>query len=493
MTLRINTNIAALRTARHLQDTDRKLADSLERLSSGFKINRAGDNPAGLVVSEQMRGQIVGLHQAIENSELATAMVQTTEASLTEVNNLLIRMRQLALQANNQGGSDRTTLAANQAEIDDALATINRIAQNTQFGNRKLLDGSASVTGEALGKGLIFISAGRSTKTSPVQGYPVNITQVATRAHLEGSTSLSESNLPGLTVTLFEGGRSVKVTADRHDTPASFFGRLRHASQEAGLKLDLKLTSDNTISVRHQNFGSRYTFQAGSSVAGVLSSDANVLQAAEPGQDVAGTIDGEAATGRGQILRGLPGNENTDGLVLRYAGPRVQVGTDRSGAPVYALEPETGQAGTVTVANNALDFQVGPNPGQTITVALPTTAPSFMARDVENASGFGNLEQIRVDTPHGAADSIKLIDAAIDELTLTRGRLGAFQRNGLQSNINALRITAENLMAAESAVRDVDVAQELANFTRNKLLLETGAEASHQADMLPSTVIKLIT
>jgi len=493
MTLRINTNIAALRSVRHLQDTDRKLADSLERLSSGFKINRGADNPAGLVISEQMRGQIVGIHQAIENAELATAMVQTTEASLTETNNLLIRMRQLALQAANAGGSDDATLVANQAEIQDALETINRIAQNTQFGNRKLLDGSASVTGEAIGPGLTLISGTVRTKSSPVPGYPVQIDQVATRAHLEGDTSLDEDNVPGLTVTLFEGGRTVQVTGQPGDTAQSFFGRLRRATADEGLALDLKLTPDDTISVRHQQYGSEHTFQGGSSVAGVLSEDANTLQAAVPGQDIAGTIDGEAAQGRGQLLSGLAGNENTDGLTVRYAGARVEVGQDRTGAPIYEREPETGQVGYVNVANNAVDFQVGPNPGQRISVALPNMTPGFLARNVENPSGFANLNDIRVDTQRGAQDSIKMIDGAIDQLTLTRGKLGAFQRNGLESNIANLRVTAENLMAAESAIRDVDVAQELTTFTKNKLLTQTGAAAVHEANQLPGQVIKLLT
>ncbi len=492
MTLRINTNIASVRAVRHLEDTDRKLSESLERLASGFKINKGSDNPAGLVISEQMRGQIVGLNQAIENSELATSMVQTTEGALTEVNNLLIRMRQLALQANNEGGSDRNTLAANQAEIEDALSTINRIAQNTQFGNRKLLNGSASVTGEAIGEGLTFISGNLHTQSSPVAGYEVNVAQVATPASLEGSTALSESNLRGLTVTLFEGGKTVQVSAKDNDTPASFFGRLKRAAEESDLALNLELR-DNRIAVSQREFGSTHSFQAGSSVAGVLSSGANQLQAALPGQDVAGTINGEAATGRGQLLFGLAGNTHTDGLVVRYAGPLVPVGQDASGEAILERRPVLGKAGVVNVANNALDFQIGPNAGQTATVALPNIAPSFLARDVENSSGFANLGEIHVDMPRGARDSIRMVDAAIDELTLTRGKLGAFQKNGLESNIANLRVTAENLMSAESAIRDVDMAQELTTFTKNKLLFDAGTAAVAQANQVPARVITLIS
>lgn len=494
MTLRINTNIAALKSVRNLEDADRKLADSLQRLSSGFKINKGSDNPAGLVVSEQLRGQIVGLNQAIANAELATSMVQTTEGALTEINNLLIRMRQLALQANNEGASDPTTLQANQQEIEDALDTIAKVAKNTQFGNRKVLDGSGGISGEALGEGLTFISGSVNTRTSPVEGFVVNVEQVPTRSILTGSTGLDEDNLSGLQLTLFEGGRTVQVTARDTDTPASFFGRLRRASEEAGLKLDLSVDDGNQIAVIHRDFGAANTFQASSSVAGILSSEAGVLEAAQPGQDIAGTINGEAAVGSGQLLRGLIGNENTEGLVVRYAGPRVQVAESGSdGRPVFQRQPEIGVVGVVNVFNNALQFQVGPNPGQTTTVALPQVNPSFLARDVENLSNFQSLADIRLDNQQGARDSTRMIDSAIDQLTLLRGRLGAFQKNGLESNIATLRVTAENLMAAESVIRDADLAKELAEFTKNKLLFDAGTAAVAQANALPSKVISLLT
>lgn len=491
MTLRINNNIAALKSVRHMEDSGRKLADSLEKISSGFKINKGSDNPAGLVASEQIRGQIVGLNQAIANSELATTMVQTTEGALNEVNNLLIRMRQLALQANNEGSSDPTTLEANQLEIEDALNTINSISKNTQFGLNKLLDGSGGVAGEALGGGLTFISGTVKTRSSPVEGYVVDLTQIATRSVLNGSTGLDEDNISGMQLTLFEGGKTVQVVGRSTDSPESFFGRLRRVAVDSGLALTLQLNSDRTISVRHQKYGSRHTFQAASSTGGVLSSTEGVLEAAIPGNDIAGTINGEAASGQGQLLLGLAGGANTDGLVVRYAGPLEEIAV--GGRTVISRRPQTGIAGVVNVSNNSLTFQVGPNPGQTTTVALPQVNASFMGRTVENASNFRSLADINVATTQGSTDAIAMIDAAITELTLNRGKLGAFQKNSLESNIATLRVTAENLMAAESTIRDTDLARELAEFTRQKLLFESGAAAVAQANQIPSKVITLIS
>lgn len=142
MSLRINNNIAAINAHRNLVLTTDNLSKSMEKLSSGYRINRAADNPAGLVISEQFRAQIAGLNRAIDNSEGSVNMIQTAEGALTEINNLLVSMRELAIHAANEGFNDSAQLAADQAEIDNAIKTIDRIAANTQFGTKKLLDGT---------------------------------------------------------------------------------------------------------------------------------------------------------------------------------------------------------------------------------------------------------------------------------------------------------------------------------------------------------------
>ncbi|MCK5127166.1 MAG: hypothetical protein KAR42_13005 [candidate division Zixibacteria bacterium] len=146
MSLRINNNIAAINAHRNLTLTTRALSSSMEKLSSGYRINRASDNPAGLVISEQFRAQIAGLGRAIENSEGSINMIQTAEGALNELNHLLVSMRELAIHAANEGFNDTDQLAADQAEIANAIATIDRVTANTQFGTKKLLDGSNANT-----------------------------------------------------------------------------------------------------------------------------------------------------------------------------------------------------------------------------------------------------------------------------------------------------------------------------------------------------------
>ena len=171
MSLRINNNIAAIDSHRNLTNTTMSLTKSMEKLSSGYRINRAADDPAGLVISEQFRAQIAGLNQAIENSEGSINMIQTAEGALNEINSLLVSMRELAIHAANEGFNDTAQLEADQAEINNAIQTIDRIAANPQFGTKKLLDGTkanvATIT-SSNSAGISLIESGLSTGTHSV-------------------------------------------------------------------------------------------------------------------------------------------------------------------------------------------------------------------------------------------------------------------------------------------------------------------------------------
>ena len=147
MSLRVNTNMPAINSHRNLITNNAEQAKTMERLSSGLKINRGADGPAALVISERLRSQTAGLKQAIDNSEAGVALVQTAEAALNEVSSALINARQLAVASANEAVNDEFMLRANQQEIDNILATVTRIAKNTQFGQKNLLDGSKGATG----------------------------------------------------------------------------------------------------------------------------------------------------------------------------------------------------------------------------------------------------------------------------------------------------------------------------------------------------------
>ena len=337
MSLRVNTNVESLTAHRHILNNDKMLSKSIERLSSGQKINRGADGPAALVISEGMRSQIASLQQAADNNESAISMVQTAEGALNEVSKLLVDMRQRAVSAANVGINDSNMANASQKEIENALDAIDRISENTQFGSKYLLDGSekAEISAESTG---------------------------------DPSEAAAEAGTSAVTAT---------ATGDPSEAAEA-----------------VEKTADTVISL--------------------------------------------------------------------MASPK------------------------------SLSFQIGANKGQMVSVDLPNVATNQLALGVENNSGFSSLADLDVTTGEGAQDAMSVIDKAIEEIAVARGDLGAFQKNTLESNLTSLRIHTENLVAAESTIRDADMAVELAAFTRNQIMTQSATAQLAQANAVPKNVMALL-
>jgi flagellin len=483
MSLRINQNISAINTQRHLVENDRMLTRSLEKLSSGMKINRAADSPANLIISEQMRAQIAGLNQAVDNSETAVSMVQTTEAALVEVSNLLVSMRQLSIHAANEGANDENMLAIDQLELINALDTIDRLSANAAFGKKKLLDGSTGANGVGIGVGLEFIGASPVTRPSPVEGYEMRVSQLGTQAIVSGTVALTQQMIDAREeITVTEGGKTVSFITKPGDTVEGTFGKLRNEIKENGLDLEMIVNESGTLTFRHNQFGSAPTFAVSSSTAGVLSAQSRVMDAPTAGQDIIGTIGGEVALGEGQVLTGADGTR-VQGLKIRYTGDVV---TPRDAGPDASV------AGRMAVFQNSLIFQVGPNVGQTVAASLVNTNTRVLGRGVTNESGYRSIRDIDVTTAQGAQDAQKLVDRSIDEINVTRAELGAIQKNTLEANLRQLRINVEELTNSESVIRDADMAKEITEFTRNSIMTQSATAMLAQANQTPQTVLSLL-
>ncbi len=493
MALRLNNNREALNAHRNLVQNDTMLSKSLEKLSSGLKINSAADGPATLVISENMRAQISGVNQAIDNNEAAVSLVQTVEGALTEVNRLLIDIRQRAVHAANEGLNDDAMLRADQSEIENALDAIDRIAQQTQFGRNRLLDGSRATTGSAMdtrpsasGKTVLeFVMASALTEGTSEMGYDVVVTQNASQASAAGF--LNESQIKeGVTLSIRSAGKLATYRAREEDTVKNVIESLSAVAERAGLSVEIDHNvniedSEGYFEVRNKVYGSDHDLQVRSTAASVFQKeDGSATTANEEvsfiGRDVHGTINGEAGVGNGKLLTGRKGNPTTTGLTVRVNEE-------------VALKQVIGN---VKVEQNALEFQVGANEEQTVSVAMLDTSSTQMARRVVNDSGFSSLADVDVRSGQGAQDTMRLVDQAIDELSSNRGDLGAFQRNTLESNLSSLRIAAENLTAAESTLRDADMAKELTDFTKNQILSQTATAQLAQANALPQTVLTLL-
>ena len=580
MAFRINSNIAALNALRHLHDTEEALSTNLERLSSGRKLNHASDGPAAMVISEQMKTQIESLDQSIRNSEISMSMLQTTEGALSEVSNILIDMRQLAVHAANEGTNDPKMLQADQNEIENLLSTLGNISRNTQFGTRTLLDGSNSATGVAVGNGLEFVRATETAKSSPAEGYKVDITQVATRAMLVGERMLSLEDVSSsdpsqvISFVINEGGRTVAIDLKSNTTLREQIEKLvtaalrdgrpvvrerneraiqqlvahemQRQTDEAGMNLDIfvyraaenmgkfledfdalddaltewasypgvvgALGGDDVIVIRHREFGSEPNFTVSTSLENYFSeiSPANESVFAIPGKDVEGTIGGapefdggEAAIGNGQELSGAPGAE-AEGITIRYNQDtddviyRIFNRTENRITGLLKRQKDNeflvGDSidGYVHLTQNSLAFQTGPNQGQQSKVSVSSVDPEQLARGVDNDSNFRSLSDIEVLSADSAQDSMLMIDEAIDQVSTLRGKLGSFQRNSLEANLNSLRISKENMVASESMLADTDMAEEMSDLVKNQILLSSGTAMLAQANQTPQSVMQLL-
>ena len=473
----INHNSQAINTHRNLLNVDARLKRSMEHLSSGEKIVRAADAPAQLMISEQMRAQIASVVQAIDNAHTGVSMVQTTESALDEVNRLLVDIRQRAIHAANEGANDPNMLEADQFEVKNALDSIDRVAQFAQFGKKKLLDGSNGVNGLAAGDGLVFVKATPDTRPSSAMGYDVNVRQASTRASFTTEVLTPEMINAGVTLSFEENGRVASLTTKQGEDISVVQRKLQNSFDLDGLQLDVTKTEDDRLQVSHRKFGSEESFTMVADKAGLISEGANQNVYVDNGMDVSGTINGQLATGKGRILTAAAGTD-ADGLQVLYTGK----------TPEDATKP----VGTVKVNQGSLVFQIGPDAGQKVSVALNSVNTRTVAVNVPNQSGFKNLSEIDVRTAQGAEDTMRLIDKAIDDITLVRGELGAVQKNAMEANIRSLNVSREELTAAESVIRDADMAAEVSEFTRNQVILSSGMAMLGQANQVTRNVLGLI-
>lgn len=470
MSLRINLNTAALAAHRNLTGTDSALGKSIEKLSSGYKINVAADDPAGLVISEKLRAQIGGLGQAIANSNDAINMVQTAEGALSEVHKLLISMRTLAVHASNTGANDAAAIAADQSQIDSAIAQLNRISANTQFGQKKLLDGSAGTSAS-------LVDTTNIASVAPVAATPagyvdVDVTAAATKAQVAGTNTYATV---GTTVdnagTITINGVSLTVGAT--DTVQDVIDAINGVTATTGVSA---VWDTDHVELNQASFGSDKGISY-VETADVLNGAATAVQW---GTDAVATVTyGDATTETFDAGKGLQLVGATSAMVINLT-------TTGNNAAVNSLDGVFVSAGT-------LDFQIGAFAGQTTSLSIQSAAANQLGL---TATGLTNatwtVADIDVSTFAGAQDTIMLVDAAITEISTMRADLGAFQKNVLQSNVSSLSVAKENIAASESSIRDTDMAAEMVSFTRNQILLQAGTAMLAQANQAPQQLLALL-
>jgi flagellin len=380
--MRINHNVAALNTYSRLAQATGAQAKSLEKLSSGLRITRAGDDAAGLAISEKMRAQIKGLDQSSRNAQDGISMIQTAEGALNETHSMLQRMRELAVQSNNDTNNTNDRQAI-QKEVDALNNEVNRIANKTTFNTKNLLDGSLGVR----------------AKTSAGTTVGVALAGAGVTVSLNGVAASS----------------AISVTSDS-------------ANKAVTIKIG---TTTQTISVG-----------AGSVVSAIK----------------AGTVM----------------DFDKVGVKLEFGG----IGNLKGGA----------FDGTMNASSASASFQIGANASTTLDITISDMQASALGKTA--VGGVSAVNKVNVITKSFDAN-LATIDQAIKDVSDQRGQLGAWQ-NRLEHTISNLTVSSENLTAAESRVRDVDMAKEMMEFTKNNILNQASTAMLAQANQQPQGVLQLL-
>ena len=529
--MRIQHNIMAMNAYRNYTNNTSALSKNLEKLSSGYKINRAGDDAAGLAISEKMRAQITGLETAQKNAKDGISLVQTAEGALTEVHDMLNRMVELADQSANGTYQDEVDRENLQAELEQLKSEINRIADSSNFNGIKLLDGKLAGSATV---GEDFTTLTTSEVTAVAGKYSADLTGLGAMLNAEGAKGTLEltfSNGQKVTVELERaadvGGKAVinmkvngkdagkftSAAADATDTELSTHlatalgtavkgfatvangtGKLNFTSSVEGTD-GVSLTgatynitkSDNTVSTG--SFSTKTTTPAADAKLAIASSELSTYNGTNL-DDAKFTFNGKDYV----IVTNAADAAKLEGVTALIGDPT---------ADQESIAAQLSKASGVEVtwdANNTrylfsadLSKSSGASSGG-LTLQIGDTSETFNQLTVQiqdmHASSLG-IADIDIGTQKGAQEAVELIKSAINTVSSVRGDLGATQ-NRLDHTINNLSVMTENIQDAESTIRDTDVADEMMAYTKNNILVQSAQAMLAQANQVPQGVLQLL-
>ncbi|MBU2013846.1 MAG: flagellin [Gammaproteobacteria bacterium] len=498
MALTVNTNIASLNTQRNLQSSSNALQTSMQRLSTGSRINSAKDDAAGLQISNRLTSQISGLNVAVRNANDGISLAQTAEGALQQSTNILQRMRDLSLQAAN-GSNDAVDRSALQKEVGALQSELSRIAETTTFGGRKLLDGSFGSTAFQVGANAnetIDVSIGNasankmgayvSDKAGSVLGAATLAAGIDASGELKISANGKQTTVEAFTATDTAGEIAKKINAA--GTPVKASARTDAVIEKNAtvatfdLKIEVMKTdnskADSTIDLTGLTNFDQVVSAVNASGSGI-SAKVNGNGSLEISSGDGSTI---KFTGAARIAAGTDAAANSMTLKVRSAEdttPKDNAG-DLSAAADITLAAAAGYA------NGALKLS------SSAAYSLATTTAADLAKITGEASGtLAKVSDVDVTTAYGAQNAIDVIDAAIAFIDSQRSDLGAVQ-NRFDNTISNLQSISENVSAARGRIQDTDFAAETANLSKNQILQQAGTAILAQAKQLPQAVLSLL-
>ena len=495
--MRIQNNIMAMNAYRNYSNNTSALSKNLEKLSSGYKINRAGDDAAGLAISEKMRAQITGLEGAQSNAKDGISLVQTAEGALTEVHDMLNRMYSLAEQSANGTYENETDRAQLQKEVTQLKDEINRIADSSNFNGIQLLDGSMTAA-----EGATSVTGLDGAAVTAAGGAAFTQDLTFTGTVTDGSTVSMEVKY------LDKDGKAQTATV-------TFAGKETAADMASAAATALQSV-----------FGDGYTVSASSGKVTIKANDVGANETQVFGFTVKDSAGSTVTTSVGTVTAGKDnvyglafGSKNvTDKLTFSVDGQTYEVVTRgqkaQDGNKAIYLDKSTGALNDDDVASIAqqlkdygVDASIDGTTKTTINIAasgsetkggltlqIGDTSDSFNQLNVSikdchtDSLGIADLD---IGTQEGAKAALETIENAINYVSDVRGTLGATQ-NRLDHTINNLSVMQENIQDAESTIRDTDVAEEMMSYTKNNILIQSAQAMLAQANQVPQGVLQLL-
>jgi flagellin len=472
---RINTNVASLIAQNGLANSQSALNTTLQRLSTGLRINSGADDPAGLIASESLKAEISGLQQAVSNSTQATNVISTADGALTEVSSLLQNIKGLIVSSANSGALSPTELAANQLQVDSAIQSITRIADTTTFAGLNLLDGSLDyVTSGVHTSAVTGLSISQANfGTQPTFPVNVNVISSAKVADMQfrasavtKSTTLNIAGNTGVQTLSFVSGTTASAIAFAvnriSDSTGVSASLINNANANSGIAFaSTGFGSSQFVSVQAQSGTFATTDITGASKQRVV------------GADAVATVNGALTVG--------------DGLNLKLNTSTLDMNMTLSN------KFGVGKTSFAITGGGAL-FQLGSEvaSNQQVSIGIQSVAASALGNA---ATGFLNNVQTggNATLVGGKAQSASaIIDAAISQVAVLQGGLGAFQTNTLATNSHSLQVALENVTASESDIADASFAAETSNLTRSQILVQAGTSVLATANNSNQNVLTLL-
>ena len=488
---RINSNVSSMIAQRVNALNQRSLSGTLEKLSTGFRVNRGSDDPAGLITSENLRSEIKGISAAIGNAQRAEQVMNIAEGGLQEISNMLVEVQSLVGQTANEAGVSAEEREANQLQIDNILASIDRIANSTSFQGTKLLNGNYDYTlsgNYSAADGFSDVTV-NSVKLSDTAGasraVTVTVTQSAQTARVALALSAGVLDNGGSGSVTFEvaGARGAQQFSFASGTANSaIVGAINAFTEAIGVSASL---SGSDVRINSTGFGSE-SFVRVREIANANPST-NFVTTGAPG----------AATQESRAV-GRDAQVNINGVVATARGLTARVALDGFDVSVSLLGDnainDDGQSETFYVTGGGADFNLAPdvNLAGKVSLGIETVTSSNLGNAVNGflselkSGGAANVQNGNL------TKAQEILDLATKQVSSLRGRLGAFTKNVVGSTINSLGVALENTMAAESTIRDTDFAAETAQMTRNQILVQASTQALSLANSAPQSVLQLM-